>query len=174
MSTTVIRRRQLTLFAQEPWRAPLDALRRRLDPVQAELIGAHVTLCREDEIADLDAASLLGRVRSWTEGPILLGFGPPTRFNGHGVLLPCVKGAEQFHRLRQWLLQKPDARVHDAHLTLAHPRNPRDAGNTDAAFPDCPQALRLALPVLTLIEQHGSAPWRPLAESRLGVVHDGG
>ncbi|MDZ4701395.1 MAG: mechanosensitive ion channel [Rhodothermales bacterium] len=42
----------------------LEAHRRRLDPVQAGLIAAHVTLCREDEIARLDPQILRHRIAS--------------------------------------------------------------------------------------------------------------
>lgn len=65
-------RRQLTLFVPEPRRAHLDALRQTLDPVQASLIGAHVTLCREDEIQDLDPVVMVRRVAAWPHGPLTL------------------------------------------------------------------------------------------------------
>ena len=49
-------RRQLTLFVPHAEAAPIEALRATLDPVQHALIAAHVTLCREDELA----ASMMG------------------------------------------------------------------------------------------------------------------
>lgn len=163
------RRLQLTLFVPRPWAARLDALRLRLDPVQASLIAAHVTLCREDEIERLDRWSLFSRVQQWPQGPLALSFGPPQRFQGHGLLLPCEQGGGRFQQLRQWLLLDPDARPHGAHLTLAHPRNPRAPGNTEAALASCPQGLQLQFGSVALIEQVGAEPWRLVQACSLGA-----
>ena len=161
-------RRQLTLFVAEPSALQLDTLRRVLDPVQAALIAAHVTLCREDEIECLAPHELFTRVSSWIDGPVCLTFGPPDRFNGHGVLLPCEQGSGEFNRLRQWLLQDPGARTHGAHITLAHPRNPRSASNTDTVLAACPQKLGLRFASVALIEQRGAEPWRLIQKAKLG------
>lgn len=168
MSTAPRCRRQLTLFVAEPWRSRLNALRRTLDPVQAGLISAHVTLCREDEIDGWSVAAIFQRVAAWTAGPLRLGFGAPQRVDGHGLLLPCRAGAASFRQLRRWLLQDPQAREHGAHLTLAHPRNPRAIGNTDATLAACPGGLELHFETVALIEQVGSAPWRLLHEAAFG------
>ena len=163
-------RRQLTLFVPAPWRVPLDALRQRLDPIQASLIAAHVTLCREDEIRDVELSSLFRRVDTWAHGPLRLAFGSPRRFSGHGVLLPCEQGAGQFHALRRWLLQDDSVRVHEAHLTMAHPRNERAANNTDDVLAECPQELQLEFATVSLIEQQGTAAWRILHQFMLRAV----
>ena len=170
MSPTLNTRRQLTLFVDEPWRSRLQDQRLALDPVQASLIAPHVTLCREDEIAQLDWSAVVRRVEAWAHGPLRLSFGAPRRFDGHGVLLPCEQGAAQFQSLRQWLLRDQGARAHQAHLTLAHPRNAMAAGNTEAALAACPQSLELQFGVVSRIEQHGAGPWRVLEESLLGVA----
>lgn len=146
----------------------MEAIRLALDPVQAALIPAHVTLCREDEIERLDPSSIFSKVEMWAHGPIDLSFGQPRYFNGHGVLLPCEQGSGQFHALRRWLLRDSSAREHQAHLTLAHPRNPKTIGNTAAALAACPQALELRFASVALIEQHGAGPWNTLRESALG------
>lgn len=166
-------RRQLTLFVTGAWAPGLDKLRRVLDPVQAALIAAHVTLCREDEIASSTPDDLFRRLASWSAGPLTLVFGRPVRFNGHGVLLPCEQGCADFQRLRQWLLQPQTAREHAAHITLAHPRNPRSAGNTDAALAACPDLPSLQFGTLALIEQQGAGAWTRLAEARLASRQDG-
>ncbi|WP_425509545.1 2'-5' RNA ligase family protein [Xanthomonas maliensis] len=173
MSNAPNSRRQLTLFVQEPGKSRLDALRSSLDPVQASLISAHVTLCREDEIEKLDPAAVFSKVESWAQGALRLAFGVPRAFNGHGVLLPCVHGSDEFHRLRQWLLEDQGTREHAAHLTLAHPRNPKAQGNTAIALAGLPSALEFPFPVVSLIEQHGSAPWRVLQEANLGGTAHG-
>lgn len=168
-------RRQLTLFVAEPWKARLNALRATLDPVQASLISAHVTLCREDEIERLDASDLLERVESWEHGPLTLRFDQPARFGGHGALLPCRHGSDRFQRLRQWLLHDQSAREHEPHLTLAHPRNPRSAANTDAVLASCPRELELRFASVALIEQVHPEPWRVIEESVLRTsTHNAG
>jgi len=168
MSPASTTRRQLTLFVAEPWRSRLQDLRLSLDPVQASLIAAHVTLCRENEIATLDPSTIAARVEAWMHGALRLSFGPAQRFNGHGVLLPCAQGAAQFHALRQWLRQDPTARERGAHVTLAHPRNPRADGNTEAALAACPPALELQFAAVSLIEQQGATPWTVLQQTVLG------
>lgn len=174
MPTVPHLRRQLTLFVPATSSAAIESVRRRLDPIQAALIAAHVTLCREDELVDLDVEVMLQRVRAWDAGPILLGFGAATRFFDHGVLLPCEHGSDAFHRLRQWILDDRGARHHDAHITLAHPRNPRAPTDVDAALAEIPSTLRVAFPSVALIEQVAGAPWTLLREALLGTGHGHG
>lgn len=169
MSEAPKRRTQVTLFVPPPHAGPLDALRGVLDPVQAVLIAAHVTLCRDDEVDGLDPVALSRAVAAWPHGHLQLEFGPPRRFGGHGVMLPCVGGNAWFQALRCWVLQDAGARVHDPHLTLAHPRNPRSADNTDDAMACCPHALSVTFGIVSLVEQDASAPWRTCREAPLGV-----
>lgn len=163
-------RRQLTLFLPAPIGPALDALRAGLDPVQAGLIAAHITLCREDELAGLDWPALQARLLTWPGGALSLSFGTAERFHGHGLLLPCLHGQTAFQALRCWVLQDEHARQHAAHLTLAHPRNPQAPGNTEAARLALPTDCRLALHTACLIEQRGREPWRRLHAARF----DGG
>lgn len=162
------RRHQLTLFVPEPQGPAIDALRRTLDPVQASLIAAHVTLCRDDEFDIDEAADLLDRAERWPGGPLCLAFGPPRRFQGHGILLPCIRGSDGFHQLRQWVLQDTDVQRHEAHLTLAHPRNPRSAGNDDNARCAGPVGLVVSFPQVAAIEQHEGGPWQVRRLTSLG------
>lgn len=161
-------RTQLTLFVAPPESAFLEVLRLQFDPVQAALIPAHVTLCREDEIMGLAADTLLKRAHRWAHGPLALEFGAPQRFQDHGVLLPGVQGGDAFQHLRQWLLADTAARVHHAHLTLAHPRNPRAPGNTDATLASAPTAFLLHFAQVALIQQAGPEPWQVLWQAALG------
>lgn len=159
-------RRQLTLFVPSPIAAEVEAIRRRLDPVQHALIAAHVTLCREDEFDDGDVAAF-GR-RAAAAPPITLGFGVPERFDGHGVLLRCCEGADAFVALRRAILGRADVRPHGAHVTLAHPRNPVASGNTDAALGAVPTSIRCAFAAVCLIEQVDRLPWQVVAAYGLG------
>ena len=153
-------RHQLTLFLPPPHAERVDAVRRMVDPAQHRLIPAHVTLCREDELAGLDAGSL--RARLAEAAPLTLGFGPAQRFDGHGILLPCVAGADEYHRLRVHLLGRADARRAAAHITLAHPRNPNAPGNTLAAAEPVGAGLIITFPEAHLIRQENGGPWAVL------------
>jgi hypothetical protein len=166
----MISRTQLTLFVPPAHGALLERHRRVLDPIQAGLIAAHVTLCREDEIAHLDDEVLRQRISRWSESTIKLAFGPPRRFDGHGILLPCIEGIEAFDRLRWYLLHDPGARTHQAHLTLAHPRNPRAGGNTEEAFLQLPASLEVAFDTVARIEQDPGMPWRTVWQTQLGPI----
>jgi hypothetical protein len=179
-------RRQLTLFVPAAEAAALDAARALLDPVQHGLIAAHVTLCREDELAGHAPEALLARVACFP-GPasLRMQFDPAQRLGGHGWWRPAVEGAEGFERLRRWILGPPTdndtdngtgARKPIPHLTLAHPRNPRAPGNPERLpGPDAALHAAMAGPlaldftVVSLIEQHGHGPWRTLATAALGT-----
>lgn len=153
-------RDQLTLFLPPPHAGRVEAVRQVVDPVQHRLIPAHVTLCREDELAGLDAGTL--RARLAEAAPLTLSFGPAQRFDGHGILLPCVAGADEYHRLRVHLLGRADARRAAAHITLAHPRNPNAPGNTLAAAEPVGAGLIITFPEAHLIRQENGGPWAVL------------
>ena len=158
---------QLSLFVPRTQSAVLEQVRRLLDPVQADLIPAHVTLIREDELMDMSVTDIAQRFAEVESRAVSLCFGPVECFDGHGVQLACVDGQEQFHALRrQWLgeriLRKPVP-----HITLAHPRNRAFAGDALAAanFGD---GVTITFDTAYLIEQAAGTPWRILQEFRLG------
>ena len=47
-------RRQLTLFVKKEDAETIEQIRQAFNPRQFELIKSHVTLCREDEIQNLE------------------------------------------------------------------------------------------------------------------------
>lgn len=151
-------RDQLSLFVEGIAGERLDALRREMDPVQAGLIPTHVTLCREDELDGLTPALLAERLGGAL--PLVLSFGPPERFSGHGVLLPCTAGQADLDALRRRVLGRDDVRHQAAHITLAHPRNPRAPGNR---LPSLGEPLTLTLRSVRWIRQHGAGPWQTVA-----------
>lgn len=63
-------RRQVSLYLPEPARSIVGAARARADPIQHELIPAHVTLCRDDEATDWAMACAQG-VSLTTLGAVL-------------------------------------------------------------------------------------------------------
>lgn len=150
-------RRQLTLFVPDGAAPFLEPLRQDVDPVQFALIAAHVTLCREDEIADVALPAL--RRRLTHAAPLTLVFGPPRRFAGHGMLLPCIDGAAAFQQLRVRALDATAIRAPEAHMTLAHPRNPRAPANVDARFITLPERLTITFRNVAIIEQRSAQPW---------------
>jgi 2'-5' RNA ligase len=155
-------RRQLTLFVPAPYAAAIEAVRQVVDPVQHRLIAAHVTLCREDELAPLAHDELDARAGRSLAEPLVLAFGAPEPFDGHGILLPCVAGLGGFHALRRRVLGVPSPRAHRPHLTLAHPRNPVAPGNALDRAAALADLGPIPFDAVSLIEQHGHEPWRVL------------
>ena len=160
---------QLSLFVPPPAAAVLEAVRRQVDPVQARLIPAHVTLCREDELDGLAPEVLAARCAAPGVSPLELVFGRPEAFHGHGILLPCTAGEPAYRALRERLLGGSAIRRAEPHLTLAHPRNPRVPGDTLAIAQALPDGLSITFGVARLIAQDPGAPWRVLAEYPLGA-----
>jgi len=160
-------RRQLTLFVPPPAAGPLERVRQTLDPVQRSLIPVHVTLGRETEIGRLTEQDL----RACFSGPTLrlltLTFGAPEAFSGHGIRIQCTAGLADFHALRSRVLRRPADHAPTAHITLAHPRNPRAEGNSMAAAATVAAGLTLTFDAVALIEQTDARPWRVLASCPL-------
>lgn len=155
-------RRQLTLFVPDGAARELEAVRRVLDPTQSRLIGAHVTFCREDELARIPANELHARIADARIEALTLRFGRAERFHGHGIVLHCLAGEPEFHAARVRLLGTSEIRVQRPHITLAHPRNPKAPGNDLSLTSALPDDLSIAFRALSLIEQTGGEPWRVL------------
>lgn len=143
----------------------IEAVRKVVDPTQSRLIPAHVTLCREDELGDL--ATVRARLRAAPFGPLTLRFGRPVAFSGHGLLLECVGGEDQFRALREYLLAPSRIREQRPHITLAHPRNPKASGNSPGNASALPEVVEVTFASVYLIEQEGGGPWRVLEKYEL-------
>ncbi|RAV97620.1 2'-5' RNA ligase family protein [Pseudochryseolinea flava] len=164
-------RRQLTLFVSDDSGA-IEKIRQQFNPIQHKLISAHVTLCREDEIVQID------RVIKNTEliksaGPLKITFNKVERFEGgKGVWLPSSTENKQFHELRREILKglNDTPRHHQPHLTLMHPRN---SSCTDKIF-DQIRAFELPTEILfekiSLVEQHDGGPWMTINEYRIAPI----
>lgn len=154
-------RRQLTLFIQAPESEPIEQIRRQFNPEQYALIGCHVTLCREDEIEDLER--VIANLERLDCGPLTIDFGPVIRFSeGKGVMIPALEENEAFHALRARILHGvvSQPRRHEPHVTLMHPRN---STCTDAVFEEITQAdlpVRIRFEQICLIEQEMGKPWQ--------------
>lgn len=158
-------RRQLTLFAEPADAKAIEAIRGTFNPEQRRLIDCHVTLCREDELSDLEI--VIDNLCKLESRPLTIRFGKPVRFGeGKGVLIPGEGPNEEFHRLRKMALKglTDSPRHHEPHITLIHPRN---AACTDAMFEtirsmDWPAQLEFRK--IALIEQADGGAWATLRE----------
>lgn len=156
------KRIQLSLYLTGPAASVLESVRRTLDPVQSSLIPAHVTLCREDELAAIKDGALVSRLAQIPLPPVTLRFGTPEPFSGHGIRLPCIAGEHAFIALRQHVLGARSIRHQSPHITLAHPRNPKAAGNCLANADVLPEEITVTFAHINRIEQTGTSPWRVL------------
>jgi hypothetical protein len=162
-------RRQLSLFLSAAVAGPIEQLRSVLDPIQFQLIPAHITLCREDELAALEP--VIARLQVSSCRSLHFKFGRPIGFAGHGILMPCIDGLAEFQRFREYLLGSCQIKTPLPHLTLAHPRNPKAAGNDlhyavqQTRYQPMPYPVTITK--VCLIEQVAMTPWRVLADYAL-------
>jgi len=156
-------RRQLTLFVQRKDAKNIEDVRRKLNPRQSELIDSHVTLCREDEIADID--KVLHNLTHLHQKAVCIKFGQVARFdNGKGVLIPATTENEVFQELRQKVLKGvvDKQRRQEPHLTLMHPRN---SNCTDKIFEIIEKVnlpTQLNFKTISLIQQIKGGQWTVL------------
>lgn len=150
---------QLSLYVPSPHSEAIESVRRVVDPVQFGLIPAHVTLCREDELEAF--AGWRERLESMPHEAIRLRlrFGRAEPFSGHGILLPCIEGIEEYRDLRRRILGSNAIREMQPHLTLAHPRNPQAPGNMIETAEKLPASFEITFDTIRLIEQVNSGPW---------------
>lgn len=161
-------RRQLTLFIENHVEL-IEEIRKEFNPVQQELIPAHVTLCREDEIVAID--KVLVNIKSVKlKKELTISFDKVQRFEkGKGVLLPGSSDNTQFHELRNYILKGiiGTPRQHHPHLTLMHPRN---STCTDEKFDRIIQyelPNKLSFRKISLIEQKDGGRWMILREFKI-------
>jgi 2'-5' RNA ligase len=166
MSSILPTRRQASFYLSDV--PEIEDLRIRFNPVQAQFIPAHVTLCREDEVDDWSV--LESRIQARIPIALTLGFRCPVR-EGNLVFLPAVSGVGEFDDLRNQLLsdgiKRP--RKQTPHITIIHSRN---GSCTDAVFDEIGQRLHpftITLREISLIEQTGGGPWVRLAHFGTGM-----
>jgi len=153
-------RKQLTLFIAEH-NEILEKIRAQFNPIQYNLIAAHLTLCREDEIEPIE--KIIQNIKLIKEAePLRLEFDPPERFDdGKGVFIPAKRSDDGFSKLRKTILNglTEHPREHLPHITLMHPRN---STCTDAIWG---HIEKLGLPTelffdtISLVEQHNGGRW---------------
>ncbi|MBK7391876.1 MAG: 2'-5' RNA ligase family protein [Chloracidobacterium sp.] len=157
-------RRQATLFLQRPsW---VNRLRIDLNPAQAKLIDAHVTLCREDEVSDW--SELGHRLKDLRSQVVTLEFGPPHR-DGDLVYIPCVGSTDAFDDLRNMLLGSASAkpRKHNPHITLIHPRNGVCSDADFASIISVFEPFSYTFDEVAFIQQENGGIWETVETFRL-------
>ncbi|MEP7232292.1 MAG: 2'-5' RNA ligase family protein [Ginsengibacter sp.] len=156
-------RRQLTLFVEEKDAENIERVRKEFNLKQSELIKSHVTLCREDEIENLE--QVIANLSDLTEIDISIDFGRITRFsNGKGVLLPAQGDNIEFHELRKKILHglTVNPRMHEPHITLMHPRNSTCTDDIFRQIKEISLPEKLKFKVISLIEQREGGAWNVL------------
>lgn len=166
-------RMQLSLFVPAEQSTAIEQIRRQYNPIQYDLIPAHVTLCREDELTSFEA--VLKNLEHLDFPAFSIPFNPPIRFdNGKGLLLPALDNST-FQELRKLVLKGviDQPRIHAPHLTLMHPRNSTCTDLIYKEIQSIPLPESFCFTQISLIEQVNGDPWAikkewPLAPGRTG------
>lgn len=163
MDVQLIVRKQLTLFVPEDTAPAIEKVRKLYNPIQHQLIRSHVTLCREDEIEDIDR--VIENLDHLTSTKCTITFGKPIRFDqGKGLMLPAQGDITPIQTLRASVLKDTIAVPKNSmpHITLIHPRN---GTCTDEIF-DTIQTIEfpsiICFDNIQLIEQHNGGKWQSL------------
>ena len=157
-------RYQLTLFIKQS-NEIIESIRAEFNPIQHSLIPAHVTLCREDEIEEID--KIIERIKSINyKKPFRIRFKSVKRFaDGKGALIPATDRNIEFKELRMSVLGQAKLRKEQfPHITLMHPRN---STCTDEIFEKIKKQelpTELLFDKINLIEQRNGGKWKVIKE----------
>ena len=153
------KRLQLTLFVPNPFSETIEKVRAKFNPEQHQLIDAHVTLCREDEITDIE--NVIRNLKRQNLEHLSIHFGKVIRFSeGKGVLLPAINSDQSFKKLRQQIIESP--RNHEAHITLMHPRNSTCTDEIFSQIENYEFPETITFNEICLIEQEIGQQWKVL------------
>jgi 2'-5' RNA ligase superfamily len=156
-------RQQLTLFIDPKQAQAIEAIRKAFNPQQQALIASHVTLCREDEIIQID--TIKENLARLNHGYIRLQFGAIIRFaEGKGVLMPAIGNNAAFDQLRNNILTglTEKTRIQEPHITLLHPRNATCTNEIFEQMKTFPLPDSILFKEISLIEQEPGKPWKIL------------
>lgn len=161
-------RQQLTLFVDKRDTIEIELIRQKFNPLQRQLIDCHVTLCREDEIKNMD--NLLVSLQKLHASSITIQFAQVTRFNNNlGVLMPAGGDNEQFHQLRYKILADTGipVRRHEPHITLMHPKNSTCTAEIFKIIQSANLPGILKFETISLIEQVDGGEWQTIKKFNL-------
>lgn len=158
-------RKQLTLFITLQ-NETIEQIRAQFNPIQHGLIEAHVTLCREDEIEQLE--QVLANIKNIKlNSPLQIEFDAAERFeNGKGLYIPAKGNNERFHQLRRLVLKdlNNSPRMHLPHITLMHPRNSTCTSEIFDQIKTYPLPTALNFDKISLIGQINGGKWEIISE----------
>ena len=158
-------RRQLTLFVEQKDAETIEQVRQEYNPRQFELIKSHVTVCREDEIQNLD--KVISNLLFLAQTDIVIEFGKATRFDhGKGLFLTATANNDEFHELRRQLLLglTDKIRKQEPHITLMHPGNSTCTDDIFEQIEKIKLPTKLKFKKVSLIEQEHGGQWKILQE----------
>lgn len=157
-------RKQLTLFINEP-NGNIEKIRAEFNPEQYNLISAHITLCREDEIEPIEKT--IARIKTIALAkPIRIEFGKAERFaDGKGVFISSSGDNKEFKELRKLVLgQTQMEKEQIPHITLMHPRNSTCSNEIFERIGKYEFPTELEFEKISLIEQINDGKWSVLQE----------
>ena len=160
-------RRQLTLFIKSRDAVLIEQIRKEYNPKQFELIKSHVTLCREDEIENIDLVLFnLSRLKI---KEIQIEFDKLVRFdNDKGLMLhakECIAFEELRHQILKGIIKEP--RKQEPHITLMHPRNSLCTDDIYDKINNLNLTQKLIFDTISLIEQKNIGKWELREEFKL-------
>ena len=160
-------RKQLTLFFEEESDS-IEKIREMFNPEQHKIIRSHITLCREDEIEEIE--TILYNLENLKTEYFELELSGLKRFSeGKGVLITIIDTKNYFKNLRGLILKNTasEPREHKPHITLMHPRN---STCNDLIFEEIRKSefpKKINITRITLIEQKIGEVWNVLNEYKL-------
>lgn len=160
-------RKQLTLFISE-YSKNIEKIRAKYNPEQFNLISAHVTLCRGDEIEPIE--KVIKQIKSITlEKPVRIEFDNIERFSdGKGVLMSAKKKNPEFIKLRKSVLGLSElVKEQLPHVTLMHPRNSTCNTKIFKEIKNNVFPTELHFDTISLIEQKNDGKWDILQEFKI-------
>lgn len=163
-------RRQLTLFLTDNFDT-IENVRQKYNPAQFELIKAHVTLCREDEIENLE--QVLQNLSDLKALEISIQFEGPLRFDdGKGVYLKSCSNSGEFDNLRHQVLKNviDNPRQQLPHITLMHPRNSTCYDEIFELISREEFPSNISFKTISLIEQRNNGKWEVI--ERFSLIKD--
>jgi len=168
MNLEPIKRRQLTLFLPESNSSDIEKCRAKFNIEQFKIIRAHITLCREHEIDQLEKVKHYLENLNFTS--FYLELGKPIRFSGDkGVLISVFGNDELFQKLRTHILsgiiEYPE--THEPHITIMHPRNSTCTDEIFDTILNLTFPTKLRFDKISLIEQTLGEKWNVLEEYKL-------
>lgn len=162
------KRRQLTLFVSESESSEIEKCREQYNLDQFKLIKAHITLCREDELEQLE--KIKANLNKMCFNSFDIELGKPIRFSNHeGVLIPVVGNEVLFQNLRAEVLKGiiEIPRNQKPHITIMHPKNSSCDNQLFETISKIEFPNKLRFNKINLIEQILGESWSILEEYNL-------